>query len=291
LLKGPRAARSVPPNAQRKEYVIRLTKALLPAALAAGLLATPAAATVNTGHVGAKAAGSDGPPPVLPSIVGKRINRGEKALDRAGDYVDREMPDKAVVSLRNARRNMYAAWRNAVDVVENTPPPPPAAADRVHLRVPIARKKAHGSAVYLGPEETAVAVLNFQHDAATAAFDLLDGAKGTLRDAVSTTMFASLNRRDKAILYIHNRPVPPPAAEAGRVHAHASDEDAPPSFATLMPGIVADIDDELGQIRGLVRGGALTPGEKKIMGLAKSQDLETKDQVNTWWPPLPVGDD
>jgi hypothetical protein len=276
---------------KRKEHVIRLTTALLPVALAAGLLATPAAATVKPGHVGAKAAGSDGPPPVLPSIVRKRINRGEKALDRAGDYVDRELPDKAVVSLRNARRNMYAAWRNAVDVVENAPPPPPAEAGRVRRRVPIVRREAHGSAVYLGPEETAVAVLNFQHDAASATFDLLDGAKGTLRDAVSTTMFASLNRRDKAILYIHKRPVPPPPAEAGRVRAHASDEDAPPSFATLMPGIVADLDDELGQIRGLVRGGALTPGEKKILGLAKSQVLETEDQVNTWWPPLPVGDD
>jgi hypothetical protein len=263
----------------------------VPAALAAGALLVPSAAPASTGGH-AHAAGSDGPPPVLPSIVNRRINRGEKALDRAGDYVDREMPDKAVVSLRNARRNMYVAWRNAVDVVENAPPPPPAEADRVHHIVPI-RKHAHKSATYLGPEETAVAVLNFQHDVATAAFDLVDGAKGNLRDAASTTMFAALNRRDKAIVYIHNRPVPPPAAEAGRVdvRAHASDEDAPPSFATLMPGVVPDLDDELGQIRGILRGGALTPGEKRILSLAKSQDLETKDQVNTWWPPLPVGDD
>ena len=217
---------------------------------------------------------------MLPSIVRKRINRGEKALERAGDYVDRELPDKAVISLRNARRNMYAAWRNAVDVVENTPPPPPAGDDRVHQRVPVLRK-AHSSTVFLGPEETAVAVLGFQNEVATSAFDLLDGAKGTLRDGVSTTMFASLNRRDKAIVYIHNRPVPPPVAG----------EDAPPTFATLMPDVVTDLDDELGQVRGLVRGGALTAGEKKIMGLAKSQILETKDTVNTWWPPLPVGDD
>jgi hypothetical protein len=175
---------------------------------------------------------------------------------------------------------MYAAWRNAVDVVENTPPPPPAGDDRVHQRVPVLRK-AHSSTVFLGPEETAVAVLGFQNEVATSAFDLLDGAKGTLRDGVSTTMFASLNRRDKAIVYIHNRPVPPPVAG----------EDAPPTFATLMPDVVTDLDDELGQVRGLVRGGALTPGEKKIMGLAKSQILETKDTVNTWWPPLPVGDD
>jgi len=261
------------------------------------MLFTPAAATADTGPVRAHASGSDGPPPVLPSIVNQRIKRGEKALERAGDYVDRENPDKAVVSLRNARRNMYAAWRNAVDVVENAPPPAPPVDDlATPRRVPIIRT-AHASTVYLGPEQTAVAVLGYQHDVATAAFDLLDGAKGTLRDAISTTMYAALNRRDAAIVYIHNRPVPPPppgdglrAHASGGIVAHASDEDPAPTFATLMPDVVTDLDDELGQIRGLVRGGALTGGEKRIMGLAKSQILETKDTVNTWWPPLPPGD-
>jgi len=245
----------------------------------------------------AHASGSDGPPPVLPSIVRKRINRGEKALERAGDYVDRDMPDKAVISLRNARRNMYAAWHNAVDVVENAPPPPPPG-DRVAARTRVRRvDTAHASTVYVTPEETAVAVLGLQHDVATTAFDLLDGAKGTLRDAVSTTMFAALNRRDAAIVYIHNRPAPPappPDALSARASdapvARASDDDPLPTFATLMPDVSTDLDDELGQIRGLVRGGALTPGEKKIMGLAKSQILETKDTVDTWWPPLPADD-
>ncbi len=134
--------------------------------------------------------------------------------------------------------------------------------------------------MFVTPEETAVAVLGFQHDVATSAFDLLDGAKCTLRDAISKTMFGALNRRDSSIVYIHNRPVPPPAAG----------EDAPPTFATLMPDAVTDLDDELGHIRGLIRAGALTTGEKRIMGLAKSQILETKDTVSTWWPPV-VGDD
>ena len=283
---------------------MRVTRAVLPLALAIGLVAAPAAAMADASaaeidRLRAKASGSDGPPPVLPSIVGTRITRGEKALERAGDYVDQDMPDKAVASLRNLRRNMYAAWRGATDVVENAPPPPPAEADSLRSKVG-AQRKARKSATYLGPEETAVAVLNFQHDVATGSFGLLDGAKGVLRDAVSTTMFAALNRRDEAILYIHNRPVPPPPApDAARVHASASDgvharasqEDAPPSFATLMPNIVPDLEDELGQTKGLLRGGALTPGEKRIMGQARSQILETKDQVNTWWPALPVGDD
>jgi hypothetical protein len=276
----------------KKESIIRFHRTALPAALAVSLIAAPAPAMADGGpartpSVRAHASGSDGPPPVLPGIVGTRIARGEKALERAADYVDREKPDKAVVSLRNARRNMYAAWRGATDVVENAPPPPPAAAGRVHIRVPI-RLKAHGSATYLGADETAVAVLSLQHDVASAAYGLIDGAKGALRDAVSTTIFAALNRRDQAILYIHNVPAPPPA-EAGRFVAHASGAPVATTFADLMPGVVPDLDDELGQIRGLVRGGALTSGEKRVMGLAKSQVLETKDQVNTWWPPV-VGD-
>jgi hypothetical protein len=272
-------------------------KAVLPAALAIGLVMAPAAladsGSTKSDPVRAKAAGSDGPPPVLPSLVRTRIARGTKALERAGDWVDQEDYAKAVVSLRNVRRNMYAAWRGAVDVVENAPPPPAPGPDllrvvRVHGRV-----DAHASATYMSPEETAVAVLNFQHDVAGAAYGLLDGAKGALRDAVSTTMFAALDRRDLAVAYIHSRPVPPPPPPdlaRASAHAHASQEDAPPSFATLMPGVVPDLDDELGQTKGLLRGGALTPGEKRIVGQARAQTLETKDQVNTWWPPV-IGDD
>jgi hypothetical protein len=269
-------------------------RAVLPAVLAIGLVIAPAAVaesgSANSDQVRAKAAGSDGPPPVLPSLVRTRIARGTKAIERAGDWVDQEDNTKAVVSLRNVRRNMYAAWRGAVDVVENAPPPAPPGDGLRRGRV-----QARASATYVSPEETAVAVLNFQHDAAVAAYGLLDGAKGALRDAVSTTMFAALDRRDRAAVYIHGRPVPPPpppdlARASAHVRAHASDEDAPPSFATLMPAIVPDLDDELSQIKALLRGGALTPGEKRIMGQARAQVLETKDQINTWWPPLPPGD-
>ena len=170
-------------------------RAVLPAALAIGLVMTPAAladsGSKKADHVRANAAGSDGPPPVLPSLVRTRIARGTKAIERAADWVDQEDTAKAVVSLRNVRRNMYAAWRGAVDVVENAPPPaPPGDGRRL--------ADAHASATYVGPEETAVTVLNFQHDVASAAYGLLDGAKGALRDAVSTTMFAALDRRDTA---------------------------------------------------------------------------------------------
>jgi hypothetical protein len=261
------------------------------ALLAAGLVAAlPAAAVAapTAKHHGAKAhsAGSDAPP-TLPSIVRVRIQRGEKSLERAGDYVDRDMPDKAVASLLNARRNMYAAWRGAQYVYQTTPPP--AAEARVRHR----KARASGTAVvgtaYADPVTTIVAVLGYQHTVATGAFGLLDGAKGALRDAVSTTMFAALNRRDESIQWIFQNQ-PPPPADAARVHsrrAHISDE-VLPDFPTLMPGIVPDLNDELQQTAGLLKGGALTPGEKRIMGQAEFQIFQTEQTVNTYWPPAPA---
>jgi hypothetical protein len=267
---------------------------MLSAALAVGLVAAlPAAA--SAAPAGAKtrphkvhAAGGDVPPP-LPSIVNVRINRGTKALETAGDYVDQDMPDKAVASLLNVRRNMYAAWRGAKYVIEHAPPPP-ATADRVRSAKAHASGGAVAGSTYADPPTTAVAVLGFQHAVATAAYGLLDGAKGALRDSVSTTIFAALNRRDDAITYIHNLPPPPVATEDRvRTRAHASGGAVAGDFSTLMPGIVPDLDDELQQINGLVSGGALTPGEKRIMGQAELQVFHTEQTVNSFWPPV-VGD-
>jgi hypothetical protein len=270
-----------------KRAVPALLTAGLVAALPAAAGAAPAHAQAN--HHRAHAAGGDAPP-TLPSIVRVRITRGEASLARAGDYVDRDMPDKAVASLLNARRNMYAAWRGAKYVIENAPPP-------VAEEGAFHRGKAHASGgapagtAYADPPTTGVAVLGYQHDVATAAYGLLDGAKGALRDSVSTTIFAALDRRDAAIAYIHTLP-PPPAADAGfhRGKAHASGGAVVGGFSTLMPGIVPDLDDELQQIKGLISGGALTTGEKRIMNLAQLQVFNTEQTVNTFWPPVPAAD-
>ena len=61
-------------------------------------------------------------------------------------------------------------------------------------------------------------MLSLQHDVATTAFGLIDGAKGTLLAAVNTTIFAALNRRDQAIAYIHQVAPPAPVA-AGSLRA------------------------------------------------------------------------
>ncbi|MFL5827969.1 MAG: hypothetical protein ACJ76V_15710 [Thermoleophilaceae bacterium] len=256
--------------------------------MAIGLVAAgPAAAKSDvsgkhTTRHSARAAGGD-VPPVLPAIVRVRVNRGENALDHAGSYIDKDNPAKAIISLKNARRNMYAAWKGAVYVIQNAPPPP--AAD--------ARVKAHKSGgavgvgtVYADPVTTAVAVLGFQHDVASAAFGMTDGAKGTLLSAVNTTMFAALDRRDSAISFISK--LPPPPAAAARVHAHAAGAPVATDFPTLMPGVVPDIQDEIQEIQGEIADGAVVPTGKKMLKDALVQDILTMNTINTNWPPLPA---
>jgi hypothetical protein len=273
---------------ERKRTARRFLSAVLAAGLVAALPGAAVAAPAGKAHhPHAKSAGSDAAP-TLPSIVRVRIDRGTASLARAADYVDRDMPDKAVASLLNARRNMYAAWRGATYYVDHAPPPV-AEAGRVH------RKKARTSGApagagtaYADAPTTVVAAINFQHTVATAAYGLLDGAKGALRDSVSTTIFAALDRRDQAINYVHNLPVPPPAGDA-RVHARASGAPVAAGYDAQMQGLIPDLDDELMQIEGLVSGGALTPGEKRILNQADFQVFRTERTINTYWPPV-VGD-
>jgi hypothetical protein len=273
-------------NSVKKSFLTLVAMGLV-AVMPAAAVAAPSGGT--KGPAKAHAAGS-GAPPVIPSIVQVRITRGTTALTRAGDYVDQDQPDKAVASLLNARRNMYAAWRGATYYVEHAPPPP-AAAGRFH-RTP--KAKSSGAAVtgtaYADAPTTGLAALGFQHTVATAAYGLLDGAKGALRDAVSTTIFAALNRRDAAIEYIHA--IPPPPAAAARVNksrAHASGAPIVSGWDTQMQGMLPDLDDELMQIEGLIAGGALTPGEKRIMNMADVQVIKTQRKINQYWPPLPAG--
>jgi hypothetical protein len=253
---------------------MRTPKAVLAAALIAGAVIPAASADAHTAHSGrAHAAGGD-PPPVLPASVRVRIRRGENALDKAGTYVDKGEPDKAINSLRGVRANMYAAWRGAVYTIQNAPPPADDAKAIAHTsQDPV-------GPIYATPEETAVAVLGFQHDVVSFAYGLVDDAKGTLRDSLSVTMFAAMDRRDSAIAFIHS--ITPPATDAKAI-AQAADD--PVGFDVLMPGIVPDLDDEQAQGKELIQSGALTPGEKRIVRLADAQSAATEATLNSYWPP------
>jgi hypothetical protein len=263
---------------------MRTHKVVLAAALAAGIAtAVPAAANADAGShhsKGAHAAGVDAPP-VLPAAVRVRIKRGENALDKAGEYVDKGAPEKAVNSLRGARSNMYAAWRAAKYGIENAPPPPAEDKSVAH-----ASQDDPVGPVYATPEETAIAVLGYQHDVVSSTMGLVDGAKGTLRDQLSRTLFAAMDRRDSAITYIHT--ITPPVVE-DKLVAHASQDDAAVGFDVLMPGVIPDLDDEQAQGAEILAGGALTPGEKRIVRLANAQSVQTENTVNTFWPPATEG--
>jgi hypothetical protein len=56
-----------------------------------------------------------------------------------------------------------------------------------------------------------------------------------------------------------------------------------------MPGVIPDLDDEMIQIEGIVNGGAVTSGEKRILNQADFQVFKTEQTVNAFWPPVPAG--
>jgi hypothetical protein len=280
-----------------KELRPLLLRAVLPLILATGLIATSTATASSThsGHHKVHASGGGGGALTYPSIVDRRLVRGEKALERATDYVDRDKPDKAVTSLLNARRNMYAAWRGAKYVIDHAPPPV-VGTDSVRVKRSHAVHKSGdgGGAALASPPETAFAVLDLQHDVATTAFGLIDGAKGTLLGAVNTTIFASLNRRDQAIDYIHEVAPPAPPVEAGSLRAkrdaavHKSGAPVAAGFDTIMPGLIPQFDDELQQIEAQQDGGAVVPTAKKILDDAELQVTRSERTVNQFWPPVPA---
>jgi hypothetical protein len=54
-----------------------------------------------------------------------------------------------------------------------------------------------------------------------------------------------------------------------------------------MPAIVPDIQDEEAQGAEIIAGGALTPGEKRIVNKADAQAAATEARVNTLWAAQP----
>src|SRR3954467_4210007 len=216
---------------------VKLTRtATFAAALAAALvIAAPAVAAPAGDAPTAKAAGGDAPP-IIPSLIQTRITRVNNAIDRLTDYVD----DNDVAGVDRTgkviRRQLAAAWRGAVYYIKN--PPPPVGDDaRVH-----ARASQDDAPVVADQFTTAAAVYDTQHQVAATIAQLTDGARVPILNSMSKTLFWTLDARDKAVAATHALDVPPAAPEGGG-------EDAA-SFATVMPGVVPGLDDEIQQIRG-----------------------------------------
>jgi len=287
-------------------------KALLPVAIAAGLVAASpaAAASPQAAEPAAHAAGGGGgTPPPLPAIVRTRVTRTENALERLTESVDDGDAVQAAKTAKVIRRQLSAAWRGTKYYIKNAPPPPPPADDarvhvndaRVHVKdlAPRVRARITGGAPAAGtiadPPTTTIGVFQLQDDVISTIVELTDGARVPLLNEVSKTLFFALDKRDAAVEDVHTLapPAPPPADDARfdpRAHVSGGAV-AGGTFDAVMPQVVGMIDDELAQIDGLQSDATdLRPGAKKILRAAEAQALITQRQVNTYWPPLPPGD-
>ena len=265
-------------------------RAAVPLAVAVGLVAAGPAAADDKSSEKAHAAGGDVVELTYPSIVQVRIGRTERALERATNKIEDGEVDKAAVTLKVVRRQMAAAWRGAKYVVRTAPPPP---AEDARVR---ARKSGDGPVgpTYAAPAETGVRVLTLQHDVASGVAQLIDGSHGTGLNALSTTLYLALDRRDQAIAHIASvAPPAPPEGEDARVRARASQEEdsEQPTFDLLMPFVVPQLDDEIQAIQGTEADATdLTAGGRRLLNAAEAQIGRTKNVVNTTWPPVPAED-
>jgi hypothetical protein len=271
---------------------MRTRTVLLPLALAAGLASTaPASAAPRTSHL----MGGDAPP-TIPSLVQTRLTRTEKAIERLTRYVDNQQADRVVKVSKVIRRQTTAAWRGAKYYIRHAPPPVAEADSLRAHKLPGGKRKLHGGAVgpvIADPFTTAVAVFGLAHDVSANAIELTDGAHGDTLSGLSKTMFWTLNKRDAMVNEAHALE-PPPAAEADRFRPGSrtlKQEEGAPTFATLMPQVTQQLDDELQHIAGLQEDATdLRPRGKTILNRAAAQTTATEQQINAFWPPVAADD-
>ena len=223
----------------------------------------------------AHASGGDAGPLTYPSIVNVRLVRAQAALDRAAEWVDEGKPASAVIHLNAARSNMSQAWLAAKYVIETAPPP-----------VADASGDAPAGPVFASPEETGFAVLTLQHTVATTAMGLLNAADATLLPNLRTTINAAITARNQAIAYIHSIPPPVPPDDAG-----ATVDPVVSGWATLMPGLIPFLDDEIQQTKGMLAiMPTLSASVKAFLRGTRLSLVDTRDTVNQFWPPVPTDD-
>jgi hypothetical protein len=231
------------------------------------IVAAPAGASARPPAPKAHAAGGDAPP-IIPSLISTRTKRVDNALGRLTDYVDDNDTAGVDRTGKVIRRQLAAAWRGAVYYIKN--PPPPVADDAV----------ADDDGPLVADQYTsAFAVMESYHAVAATIGQLVDGARVPILDSMSKTLFWTLDARDKAVSTVHSlEPPVDPEAEGG--------EDAV-TFGTVMPGMLAHLDDENQQIKGLQADATdLRPGGRSLLRLALAQNALTAQTVNTYWPPV-----
>jgi hypothetical protein len=270
-----------------------IPRAAVPLAITVGLVAASPAAADAGPSAEARASGSPAVELIYPSIVRARIARTERALERATERYENGSPLDAVPTFKVVRRQQAAAGRGAKYVIRTTPPPvPPEDLARVRRRARAAQDE--GGPTYATPAESGFAVLSLQHDVSAEVVQLIDGSHGAGLNALSKTLYLTLDRRDRAIqdIVTLSPPAPPEEPDLARVHARASQEEGEVvTFDTVMPNTIAQFDDELQAIAGTEADATdLTAGGRRLLDRASTQVTATKARVNTLWPPVPPED-
>ena len=268
-----------------------IPRAAVPLAITVGLVAASPAAADAGPSAKARASGSPAVELIYPSIVRARIARTERALERATERYENGSPLDAVPTFKVVRRQLAAAWRGAKYVIRTAPPPVPEEdLARVRRRAKVAQDE--GGPTYASPAESGFAVLSLQHDVAAEVTQLIDGSHGAGLNALSKTLYLTLDRRDRAIQDIFTLSPPAPPEDLARVRARVSQEEGEVvTFDTVMPNTIAQFDDELQAIAGTEADATdLTAGGRRLLDRAATQVTATKARVNSLWPPVPPED-
>jgi hypothetical protein len=254
--------------------VFPLRKLVLPSVAVALIVAAPAVAqTAGAQPTVVPPAHADGgdAPPIYPSIVNTRLVRAEAALSRATDAYDEGQPAESAAQVAAAVANMTASW-SAEEYVIKTAPPAPAAesfSDGTGATGP----------AYAGPEDTGFAVLSAEHDVISTAVGMAETSNAALSKSLLTAISAMQTSRTAAIKYIHKIAPPPTGAGTG----------AGSTWDTVMPGYVAVLDDEIQQLKGRLALTKFSASTKAALTSARLKAADTKDLINTYWPPVPAG--
>jgi hypothetical protein len=235
----------------------------------------------------AHAAGGSVATPTYPSLVNTRMVRAQAALDSASALFDQGQAAAAAVELAAVRTNLTAAWAAEQYYIEHAPPPV-AGAGSYNGGAHTSGSGA-GAGPYASPEDTGFAVLTLQHTVLTTALGFIDTASGTSVNDLRLTIRTALKGREGAIAYVHKIPPPPPAGKPQK-KAKASGGAIASSWATVMPNLLGLIDDEIQQIKGTrALNPTLTKDVLKSFSNWRLRDVDTKDLINKYWPPLPAG--
>jgi hypothetical protein len=233
-------------------------RTLTPLALVLGLvLAAPGAGgSAPPVHANGSSAAAS-----VPSLVNFRIVRVEAALQRARDYgnANAAQLSKAASALAVARAETTSAFNGAKYLIKTVPPTP--AGDALGDAV-----------VYAGPEDAAFAVLSLQHDLITAAGEMIASTTNkALRKSWFSAIAAGQAKRAVLVSFIH------------------SHKPANPNWATVMPGLVPQLNDEVKLINGKLVATKAKGTLRKAMVAVRRQATKTRANVNKYWPPAPAG--